>query len=236
MHYLPSRIWLHILVLFFSIALPPSLHAEQRPVVTFNKPMDTPQARFVIDVMTRVYGQIGYDLKLADFTHPQALNAANDGTFDGQLGRIAHIDYQYHNLVRVNYPLFRFQLVMLTRCEDCDINSLSSVAFRNGYPVGEQYLDEHRYSGQRIRIENIPAQLNLLAQQQVDAVIALDFHLKQVTHGINQNRFHKHHLQDYFSYHYVHKRHEDKIPALLRAFEKLEREGVIQELKQQYGL
>ncbi|MFK3872395.1 hypothetical protein [Pseudoalteromonas rhizosphaerae] len=57
----------------------------------FNRPADTPQARYVIELMTLAYKELGYDVHIIDFNHQSALSAANNGTLDGQLGRVASI-------------------------------------------------------------------------------------------------------------------------------------------------
>ncbi|MBS3798257.1 transporter substrate-binding domain-containing protein [Pseudoalteromonas sp. BDTF-M6] len=204
--------------------------------MTFNRPMDTAQARFVIDLMSHAYAQLGYELEIIDFDHPLALAAADKGELDGQLGRIANIESRYENLLRVDFPLFKFELFMLTRCHYCSLQELSRVAIRNGYPVTEQYLHSNNFNGQIIKLESVAAQLNLLAQNQVDAVVLLDFHLQQGFHYRAEQPFARHHLQDYYSYHYVHKRHEDKIPKLLAVLQGLEASGVVAQLRKKHGL
>ena len=204
--------------------------------MSFNKPMDTAQARFVIELMTLAYAQMGNSLTIVDYAHPQALDAADRGVFDGQLGRIANIESKYENLLRVDYPLFKFELFMLTRCKSCRLDELASVALRNGYPVTEQYLNDHNYTGQRIKTENVSTQLNLLAQQQVEAAVLLDFHLSGSAAPDYYARFERHHLKNYYSYHYVHKRHKDKVAPLLAILRDLERQGVVQQLRDKHGL
>ncbi|WP_462159129.1 hypothetical protein [Pseudoalteromonas sp. GB56] len=231
-----SRLRLCVITLILVLAASNHAQSFERPSVSFNKPMDTAQARYVIDLMTRVYDQLGYTLDIVDYAHPQALEAADQGIFDGQLARIANIESQYENLLRVNYPLFNFELFILTRCQECGLEELNSIAMRNGYPVTEQYLDEHHYQGQRIKIENVAAQLNLLAQKQVDGVVLLDFHLQSEMNSGIDSRFQRHHLANYYSYHYVHKRHEQRIPKILAALKQLEEQGVVSELKEKYGL
>ncbi|MEO2268313.1 transporter substrate-binding domain-containing protein [Pseudoalteromonas sp. YIC-656] len=231
-----SRVVLCFIAFILMLTSSTQAQGHERTTVSFNKPMDTAQARYVIELMSRVYDQLGYTLDIVDYSHAQALAAADQGVFDGQLARIANIESQYENLLRVNYPLFNFELFMLTRCQDCDLNALSSIAMRNGYPVTEQYLDEHNYQGQRIKIENVSAQLNLLAQQQVDGVVLLDFHLQSEMNAGIDERFQRHHLANYHSYHYVHKRHQQRIPKILAALKELEEQGVVSELKEKYGL
>ena len=225
-----------LLLLTLFCALGTAYGASNSTKMTFNRPMDTAQARFVIELMTRAYSQLGYELELIDFDHPEALAAADKGELDGQLGRIANIETRYENLVRVDFPLFKFELVMLTGCHNCSLQELARVAIRNGYPVTEQYLHSNNFDGQIIKLESVAAQLNLLAQRQVEAVVLLDFHLKQGYLNRAEQPFIRHHLQNYYSYHYVHKRHEDKIPKLLAILQELETSGVVAQLRKKHGL
>lgn len=216
------------------LSAPVSAYASSN--MTFNKPVDTPQARYVIELMDLAYDQLGYQLELIEFDQPQALRAADEGTLDGQLGRIAAIESRYANLVRVDFPLFKFELIMLTRCAECQLNDLNSVVLRSGYPVAEQYLDSQNYQGRRLSLKSVSAQLNLLAQRQVDGIAILDFHLKQAFDSHSNPSYHRQHLNDYYSYHYVHKRHEALIPELLAVLNTLKQNGVVDYLKQKHGL
>ncbi|WP_419147749.1 hypothetical protein [Pseudoalteromonas 'SMAR'] len=202
----------------------------------FNAPADVPQARYVIELMTRVYAELGYELLVQDFNHPNALIAANAGSLDGQLGRVASISNDYPNLRRVDFPLFKFKLQLVSFCRDCRYQDVNSLTIRSGYPVAEDYLAQHPTSAYVVKVKSAVAQLNLVMQQQVEAALLLDFHLKPHLAKLNLDKLQVTDLALVESFHFVHKRHDDLVPLLKDKLEELERAGVVAELKAKYQI
>jgi ABC-type amino acid transport substrate-binding protein len=205
-------------------------------LLIFNRPADTPQARYVIDLLKMAYKEIGYEVHIIDFNHQSALIAANNGILDGQLGRIADVKDDYPNLLKVDFPLFDFNLVLLKNCQHCRYKELKSLAIQSSYPAAQSYIDKHPFGGDVIKVRNITAQLNLLTQKRVEGTILLDFMLKTKHPDFNQAAFHKEVLMPMQSFHFVHKRHEALIPKLTRALQKLQEEGKVHFLKSKYNL
>jgi hypothetical protein len=85
--------------------------------LTFNRPDNVPQANYVLELLTLAYKDIGYEIHLIDFNPQNALRAANNGTLDGQLGRDNSIEVDFPNLLPVNYPLFKFKLILYKNCQ-----------------------------------------------------------------------------------------------------------------------
>ncbi len=202
----------------------------------FNRPADTPQARYVIDLMKMAYKEIGYEIHIIDFNHQNALVAANQGVLDGQLGRIANVKDDYPNLLKVDYPLFDFNLVLLKNCRQCQYEDLKSLAIQSSYPAAQSYIDNHPFDGDVIKVRNVTAQLNLLTQKRVEGTILLDFLLSTKHPGFDQTAFHKQILMPMQSFHFVHKRHKAIIPQLTKVLKKLDENGTVQFLKSKYNL
>lgn len=219
--------------LFFN-ALPSSAHTEQQ--VVFNKPIDTAQARYVMELMDKAYANLDYQLKIVEFNHPNALSAANQGTLDGQLGRVNDIDGQYENLIRVDFALFQFNLLMLTKDEQASFENIERVGLLKGYPAANAYLTKHEINAQRIYSGSIATQLNLLMQNKVDAVVILDFHLKNADSANLANKLKQRTLKQFNSYHYLHKRHQAIIPKLLHTLNDMEQSGQTLALKRKHNL
>ncbi len=202
----------------------------------FNRPADTPQARYVIELMTLAYNELGYDLHIIDFNHQSALSAANNGTLDGQLGRISTISQQYTNLHPVNFPLFEFNLVLLKNCQQCTFEQIDSIAIQVGYPAAQSYLNEHPFIGDIINVKSVTAQLNLLTQQKVQGVLLLDFLLSTKHPHFDVNQFQMEVLAPIKSFHFLHSRHRALIPKLEKQLHKLNENGTIRLLRAKYNL
>ena len=202
----------------------------------FNRPADTPQARYVIELMTLAYKELGYDVHIIDFNHQSALSAANNGTLDGQLGRVASISQQYQNLHPVNFALFEFNLVLLKNCQQCTFEQLDNIAIQVGYPAAQSYLNEHPFIGDIIKVKSVTAQLNLLTQGKVQGVILLDFLLSTKHPQFNVKQFQTEILAPIKSYHFLHSRHSALIPKLEKELHKLNENGTVRLLRAKHNL
>ncbi|MEI8617316.1 hypothetical protein P4S63_08095 [Pseudoalteromonas sp. B193] len=101
--------------------------------------------------------------------------AANNGVLDGQLGRDASVEENYENLIRVDYELFKFDLVLYKNCLPNSLEQLDSVAIVDGYPVQEHYLASTQFAGNIIKVKSMNTQLNLLAQKKVQGALMINF-------------------------------------------------------------
>ncbi|MEJ6474020.1 hypothetical protein [Pseudoalteromonas piscicida] len=211
--------------------------ADDAPtVMRFNKPPETPQALYVIELMTIVYEALGIELKLEEFNHKSSLIAANAGNLDGQLGRVASIEKDYPNLVRVDYPLFQFTLQLFSLCNECTLEDLKSLTIRSGYPVASTYLETHNIGAYTINVKSVIAQLNLVIQKQVEGALILDFHLKPHLKNIKAETLQIKNLAVVESFHFVHKKHTQLVPLITAKLKELEKDGVIAMLKAKYQI
>nr|WP_228732996.1 transporter substrate-binding domain-containing protein [Pseudoalteromonas ostreae] len=186
--------------------------------------------------MTLAYKELGYDVHIIDFNHQNALSAANNGTLDGQLGRVANINQQYQNLHPVNFALFEFNLVLLKNCQQCTFEQLDSIAIQVGYPAAQSYLNEHPFIGDIVKVKSVTAQLNLLTQQKVQGVLLLDFLLSTKHPLFDVNQFQMEVLSSIKSFHFLHTRHRALIPKLEDQLQKLDENGTIRLLRAKYNL
>ncbi|WP_235591205.1 substrate-binding periplasmic protein [Pseudoalteromonas sp. H105] len=212
----------------------PTVSSAANRSLQFNRPADTPQARYVIELMSIAYSNIGYELEVIDFNHQSALAAANNGILDGQLGRINSISQQYKNLNVVNFPLFEFNLILLKNCDTCRFEQLNNIAIQAGYPAAKSYLDNNPFIGEVIRVKSVTAQLNLLAQKKVDGVLLLDFLLKSKHPRFDISTFSADVLVPIRSFHFLHKRHKELIPFLEQQLTLLEEDGTVNQLRDKH--
>jgi len=201
----------------------------------FNRPADTPQARYVIDLLTIAYAELGYEIHVIDFNHQSALGAANDGVLDGQLGRISNINETYTNLRKVNFPLFKFNLILLKNCSQCQFQQVQNIAIQSGYPAALNYLKAHPFEGEIVSVKSVTAQLNLLNQHKVQGAILLDFILETKHPDFNTDAFQQEILAPIESFHFLHKRHQALVPKLTAELAKLKENGTVQILRAKYN-
>ncbi len=224
------------IIYFFAFVLLCFAFSTHASLLIFNRPADTPQARYVIDLLRMAYKEIGYELHIIDFNHQSSLAAANEGVLDGQLGRIADVTQDYPNLLKVDFPLFNFNLLLLKNCQTCLYSDLKSLAIQSSYPAAQSFLGKQPFHGDVITVRNITAQLNLLTQKRVEGALLLDFLLSTKHPNFDQSQFHKEVLMSMQSFHFVHKRHATLIPKLTAALKKLDEQGTVRFLKNKYNL
>ncbi|ALU42813.1 substrate-binding periplasmic protein [Pseudoalteromonas rubra] len=210
--------------------------ATDNRTLYFNRPADTPQARYVIELLQTAYQQLGYKLEVVDFNRQSALIAANNGALDGQLGRIHGVTQAYPNLLQVRFPLYTFNLQLLSRCLSCSFEQLDSLVIQSGYLVSNQYLDSAPFNGQLIEVKNNITQLNLVIQGKVQAALVVDFHLREHLAEMDLETFKIDTLLTIETYHYLHIKHKALIPRLEEALHTLAEKGTVAMLKAKYQI
>ncbi|KPZ52723.1 ABC transporter substrate-binding protein [Pseudoalteromonas sp. P1-25] len=226
----PNALFLLVVLFFSKITL-----ANHNSVI-FNRPADSAQASYALALLTLAYKELNYEVHIIDFNRQNALLAANNGVLDGQLGRDISIEADNQNLIRINYPLFDYKLLLFKNCQPNTLDKLDSIAVLSGYPVQHHYLKEQKFNGNIIEVKNITTQLNLLAQHKVEGVIMLDFVLKADNFALPETCMQTQLLSTFSLYHYVHKKHAALVSKLLNALNKLHNNGTARALRAKYNL
>lgn len=216
--------WIALIAFLFCLPVHSSTHL-------FNKPADTAQSRYIIDVMTHAYNNLGLELRIVEFNHRSSLVAANEGLLDGQLGRVIEVEKQYPNLIRIPVPIFDFTLQLVANCSSCEMASLNKIVVTDGYQIIESYLEKHPYHQQLLKVKNITTQLNLLSQQKVDGALVIDFHIPPQFKSQYENKWFFTDLNTVSVYHYIHKKHAPLASVLEKELQRLTDNGTLAQLK-----
>jgi len=219
-----------LVVLFFS-----KITLANHNSVIFNRPSDSVQASYALALLTLAYKELNYEVHIIDFNRQNALLAANNGVLDGQLGRDTSIEANNKNLIRINYPLFNYKLLLFKSCQPNTLDKLDSVSVLSGYPVQHHFLNESKFEGDIIEVKNIATQLNLLAQRKIDGAIMLDFVLNAGNFSQPEMCMQTQLLRKLSLYHYVHKKHAALASKLLNALHKLHDNGTARALRAIYN-
>lgn len=202
----------------------------------FNRPADTPQANYVLELLDLAYNEVGYKLKLIDFSQSSALIAANEGLLDGQLGKVPGLTPQYPNLHKIDVPMFTFNLQLLSYCDECNLKDMSSLAIQSNYQAAFQYLKQHTFPGYLLQVKSTSALLNLLTQKQVEAALVIDFHIHAYKQNLIDAGVHFKNIKAINTYHYLHKKHAHLLPRLTKVLNELQQNGTMDRLKRKHRL
>ncbi|MBE0367165.1 type 2 periplasmic-binding domain-containing protein [Pseudoalteromonas aurantia] len=213
-----------------------SSFAYSNNTLIFNRPADTPQSRYVIELTRLVYKNIGYDIKIIDFNYQSALVAANAGVLDGQLGRVDGASQQYPSLIKVDFPLLSFNLQFLSHCQTCSILDAQSIVIQASHLAPKAYLGKQNYLGELIQVKSNSTQLNLLTQKKVSAALVIGFHIKEYKEKLQKLGIFSTTLDKINLYHYLHEKHAHLVPRIMTSLIDLDKKGTVSMLKNKYGI
>lgn len=101
------KLFLLIAAIFLVFVLP-SVAAAEAMVVSY---IGDPASIKGFNILKAAYGRLGIDLKAETMPHERSLRLANSGETDGDVMRIAGIEAQFSDLIRVPEPVYSFDVV-----------------------------------------------------------------------------------------------------------------------------
>ncbi|MBI3574293.1 MAG: transporter substrate-binding domain-containing protein [Gammaproteobacteria bacterium] len=230
-----GRWWALLWVAGLALALPTTFAAERR-VLVLSDPTDPPfttaDRSGLLDVVAgEAFRRVGVELRLVKLPAERGLINANAGIEDGDLSRIAGLEKQYPNLIRVPEKLFDMEFTAFSRDASIPSNWTAirqrSVGHLKGWKIYEQALA----GAERVITADDPAQLfRLLELNRVEVALYSRWlglaHIKQ--QGLKDVQPLEPPLATREMFVYLHKRHAQLAPRLADALRALKREGFYQ--------
>ena len=227
-----------IITFVFAFLAPPSSFADTHPSTLKVAVIDdVPSTQMATQLMETAYKQLGIDMTTIVAPSRRALLLADSGQVDGDLFRIHSVAEEYPNLVQTPYPLLQGKLYAVVH--DPGIRTLPKakdapllVAVRRGIIISE-------ITAKSLGMEPVPAEdyeqmRNMLEQKRVALALVAD------VEGLSPlTRSDWKHLTalpepvaEFQLYHYLHRRHEKLAQSLAEVLERLDREGVKEEIRE----
>lgn len=206
-------------------------------IVQLRNPPQVPHGLYVQDVLEMIYERIDYKVEFLDIPGTRELQMGSDNQLSGVLARDVVIETTHPDLVRVDVPLFSYQLILVAdrrQCGYCDLDQIESVVTFRG---GEIYQDAVKRLPDYIESFQVSSTVNIeqmLLKQRVNAAIMSDIgisdDLKNNPHFIVRT------LETRFDYHYLNKQHANLIPLLERELNILTNSGKLLALRKEFGI
>lgn len=205
--------------------------------LSFRAPDAGPIPTYVKALLQEAYAELDIELVYLDMPRARSIVEANAGRIAGELGRLPGLEQDYPNLIRLDFPLFRYQLVIIAdrrQCGLCELTDLENIAYVNGMYAVEQLLTQHQYKRPIVQALDLD-QLQLMYQsQRVKAIILNDFEAQQLgllddPHNVAVP------ILSEVGYHYLHKQHADLVPKLSAVLERLHSEGRVTAIMRESG-
>lgn len=220
------------------ILLSPGAIAAERPVLVLNDtnepPYTTPERTGFLDVIAgEAFRRIGFELRLVKLPPERGLINANAGIEDGDMARIAGLEKQYPNLMRVPEKLVDWEFSAFSK--DTSIPSSwkairqRSVGHIKGWKIYEQNLAgaEHVTTaddpGQLFRLLDLNRIEVALYERSLGAALAKQQGLKTVLPLAPP-------LATREMFIYLNKRHTELVPRLADALRAMKRDGFYQRM------
>ncbi len=234
---LPIRHRLRLLLAAWAVllALPalPAAGADQRLVLSTGvlAPYTTPERQGFLDLLVpAIFRELGREAELLIYptaTERGVLNA-NEGVDDGLAMRVAGLEQQYPNLIRVPEPIIINEFVALStrhRFATTGWDSLQpyAVGYILGWKVFEQNVPRAR---DRTLVRDADQLFTLLARERADVVLYERWQALAKTRALGLPvQVLEPPLARTPMYIYLHKRHAELVPRVAQALGKLKQNG-----------
>lgn len=212
--------------------LPALAQSPALTVSTNNTPLDRKALQVLAQEALR---RIGVEFKLVSLPSERSLVAANAGEVDGEGLRVAGLEEQYGNLVRVPERFVRTSFVAFARTSSINLergwDSISPyrVAFINGWKMFEANA-----SGARVvhKVDKPEQMFQMLEHGHVDLALytRADGVFLARKLGLASVAPLAPTLKDVDLFLYLHRRHEALVPRLARALKDMKADGTYQRL------
>lgn len=227
--------WMYLAGASLLLALSGSADAD-RPVLVLNDtnepPFTTADRDGFLDIIAgEAFRRAGVELRLVKLPAERGLISANAGIEDGDLVRIAGLEKQYPNLVRVPEKLVDWEFVAFSKDASIPSNWAAIRQRPVGHIKGWKIFEQNLVGAERVITANDPEQLfRLLELNRVEVALYMRWMglalIKQ--QGLKGVRPLVPPLATREMFIYLHKRHANLAPRIAEALRAMKREGFYQ--------
>jgi len=200
-----------------------------------------PEQGVAREFLEEAYSRLGYEIEFQILPRERSLYEANAGIFDGECTRIEGIEKEYSNLIRVPF-LFGVVYVHAYILDSSSINSIfldDLSEFKFGIVRGTKISEFAASYGSPVIVTN-PRQLVLMLRSgKLDLICLEGFvydKLKKDMPSVSSLVRINHPIVTKKIYHYIHKKHRNLIPGLLRVFQEMVKDGTYEEILRKHNL
>ena len=224
-------------VFFFFVAFP--AHAEIEKTLVF---VTADSASNVInayhDFLKLVYGEVGYDIRVARLPTKRSYVHADVEKADGIVISTESLLKDYTNMIMVPVPLRQVELVVFSSTREFTVEGAASLRpYRVGLMRGYFLSEEITRDMDRIIVEDYDALFSILQVGRVDVALALKGEGRRFLKRHPRFQGFKVLEPPLFSatmYHFLNKKHESLIPKIIPVMERLIHDHVFEKLYAPY--
>lgn len=208
-----------------------------KPVIELRTPPLVKHGQYIKELLAMAYEDIGYDINHVTLPGVREIPMAVKSDIGGVLARDQIIELSNPSLVKVDVPLFSYELLLLmntTQCGKCEQEYLASIAYPRGGKVYEYYVKGLPDNVQRVGINGIQSLLQMLQKGRVDAVVLADVSIpnKQVLGPDIRIK----NIETRYDYHYLAPNNQHLKGPLEQALKNIIKTGKLAQLKIKHGI
>lgn len=212
-------------ILFIIVLYAGAAYSDDKlPIVTSAQSVKVDIDNCAVKNLTRAYQDIGYQVNFPLFSASRSLIEANHGRVDAETARIAGIEKDYPNLVRIPVVICRLKIDLYANNPITleKINALQN--YELGYRAGNITLKRMLKPYSPFIVTTYEQLLKMLQSGRLDmiAIHASTGRRYQKEYGLHLVKFD---LPQVPLYHYVHKKNSALIPKLTASLKALEKSG-----------
>lgn len=215
-------------VLFFIATLMLSLSINAKQVFTVTGPENHYLLPVAQQIVTEVYQPLDIEIRLLELPAARSLRYVNDGFADAELARVAGIEREFTELIPVPVPLVTLYLIAVARTPDISIENMQHArGGRVAIKLGSKYVEQYTKDWKVLQVESMEQQLHLLANGRVDYVLIDAIQPTLDLSAFAKDTLYQQTLQSVSVHHYIHKKHQQLLPAITTELSRLHDSGRI---------
>jgi polar amino acid transport system substrate-binding protein len=192
-------------------------------------------------ILRTAYQRLGIEITIIGMPAKRALRSSNTGLTDGEAARIAAVEQEYPNLIRIAVPIRVDPMHLYVRAgNEFAVNGWDSIpdgyilGYRRGVMFAEYAVARYNLRSSSNNSENVLfEQLN---KDRIDVVLASPGGAEKMIKDLQLDNIIQLNPPVYISYlyHFLNKKHADLVPEITKVLQDMEKNGLIQELNEQF--
>ncbi|MBP7263292.1 MAG: hypothetical protein KBB32_03895 [Spirochaetia bacterium] len=173
-------------------------------------------------ILVQAYAKIGITVSLVPVPSERALQNANNGSCDGIVCNAADLAIfakNYPNLVMVDKPIYSINAAVFVKDKVFEVKGWDCLKpYTIGYPLGNKWVQVNTQGMKTFQGENAKSLFQMLDAGRLDVVVVPRASGEKVIkdYGFASIKALSPDIAVIPMYHFVNKKHADKIPALLK--------------------
>lgn len=188
-------------------------------------------------VLREAYQRLGINVVVDRLPAKRSLRMAADGEADGELVRIAGLEFEYEELIRVPVAVGVVQGVVFTNRAPFEVAGWSSLLpYRVGIQRDIRALERGRYGMEVLLVSSTSQLFRLLVADRVDVIVVPSLGgaeelLGHVVPGVRQL---EPPLFTHDLYHYLHWKNRDLVPSVTEVLRDMRTKGRFHQIRMDY--